>query len=41
MELPKIQSKDQLADIITKGVSNRVFSKFVDKLGMCDIYASN
>nr|CAN83734.1 hypothetical protein VITISV_024044 [Vitis vinifera] len=40
VELPKIRSKDQLADILTKvAVSNRVFSKFLDKLGMCDIYA--
>ena len=39
VELPKIRSEDQLADILTKGVSNRVFSKFLDKLGLCDIYA--
>ena len=40
MELPKIWSKEQLADILTKVVvSSRVFSKFLDKLGMCDIYA--
>ncbi|RVX16275.1 Retrovirus-related Pol polyprotein from transposon RE1 [Vitis vinifera] len=40
VELPKIRSKDQLADILTKAaVSSRVFSKFLDKLGMCDIYA--
>ena len=39
VELPKIRSEDQLADILTKGVSNRVFSKFLDKLCMCDIYA--
>ena len=39
VELPKIRSEDQLADILTKGVSNRVLSKFLDKLGMCDIYA--
>ena len=38
VELPKIRSKDQLVDILTKGVSNQVFSKFLDKLGMCDIY---
>jgi hypothetical protein len=31
VELPK--------DILTKTISNRVFSKFLDKLGMCDIYA--
>ncbi|KAL5540944.1 hypothetical protein UlMin_044920 [Ulmus minor] len=39
VELPKIRSEDQPADILTKAVSNRVFTKFVDKLGMKDIYA--
>jgi hypothetical protein len=39
LELPKIRSEDQLADILTKAVSSRVFSKFLNKLGMCDIYA--
>ncbi|RVW18959.1 Retrovirus-related Pol polyprotein from transposon RE1 [Vitis vinifera] len=39
VELPKIRSKDQLADILTKSVSCQVFSKFLDKLDMCDIYA--
>ena len=39
VELPKIRSKDQLANILTKAVSNRVFSRFLGKLGMCDIYA--
>ncbi|KAL6315716.1 hypothetical protein AAG906_006578 [Vitis piasezkii] len=39
VEPPKIRSEDQLADILTKVVSSQVFSKFLDKLGMCDIYA--
>ncbi|KAL6347512.1 hypothetical protein AAG906_026034 [Vitis piasezkii] len=39
VELPKIRLEDQLADILTKTVSSQVFSKFLDKLGMCDIYA--
>ncbi|RVW82938.1 Retrovirus-related Pol polyprotein from transposon RE2 [Vitis vinifera] len=39
VELPKIRSEDQLADILTKVISSQVFSKFLDKLGMCDIYA--
>ena len=39
VELPKIRSEDQLVDILTKGVSNWVFSNFLDKLGMCDIHA--
>ncbi|KAK2991285.1 hypothetical protein RJ640_024550 [Escallonia rubra] len=39
VELPHIRSEDQLADILTKTVSSRVFSKFLSKLGMWDIYA--
>ena len=39
VELPKIRSEDQMADILTKAVSSRVFSKFLGKFGMCDIYA--
>ena len=38
VELPKIRSEDQLTDIFTKVVSSRVFTKFLGKLGMCDIY---
>jgi hypothetical protein len=39
VKLPTIRSEAQLADILTKVVSSRVFSKFLGKLGMCDIYA--
>ncbi|KAK2983602.1 hypothetical protein RJ640_023136 [Escallonia rubra] len=39
VELPHIRSEDQLTDILTKAVSSRVFSKFLSKLGMWDIYA--
>ncbi|RVW97159.1 Retrovirus-related Pol polyprotein from transposon RE1 [Vitis vinifera] len=39
VELPNILSEDQLANILTKAVSRQVFSKFLDKLDMCDIYA--
>jgi hypothetical protein len=39
LELPRIRSEDQLADILTKAVSSQVFSKVVSKLGMWDIYA--
>ena len=39
LELPKIRSEDQLADILTKVISSRTFTKFLDKLGMQDIYA--
>ena len=34
-----LRFEDQLADILTKAVSNQVFSKLLDKLGMCNIYA--
>ncbi|RVW80534.1 Retrovirus-related Pol polyprotein from transposon RE1 [Vitis vinifera] len=40
VELPKIRLKDQLTNILIKAaILSRVFSKFLDKLGMCDIYA--
>ena len=39
IELLKIRSEDQLVDILTRAVSSRVFSKFLGKLGICDIYA--
>ena len=38
VELLKNRSEDQFVDILTKVVSRRVFSKFLDKLDMCDIY---
>ncbi|KAK3031459.1 hypothetical protein RJ639_036519 [Escallonia herrerae] len=34
VELPHIQSEDQLADLLTKAVSSRVFSKLLSKLGI-------
>ncbi|XP_031258090.1 gibberellin 20 oxidase 3-like [Pistacia vera] len=34
IELPKIRSEDQLADILTKAVSKRIFSQVLDKLGI-------
>lgn len=40
VELPKIQSKDQLVDILIKAISNQMFTEFLHKLGMRDIYAS-
>ena len=40
VKLPKIKSKDQLVDILTKAVSYRTCLYFLGKLGMCDIYAS-
>src|SRR5262249_28175057 len=38
LELPKIRSENQLADILTKAVSSQVFSRCLDKLGMYNIY---
>jgi hypothetical protein len=39
LELPKIRSEEQLADILTKAVPSQVFLKCLDKLGMNDNYA--
>ncbi|WVY93107.1 hypothetical protein V8G54_032195 [Vigna mungo] len=39
LELPKIRTEDQLADILTKAVLKPVFSKFLSKLCLIDIYA--
>ncbi|KAF6141284.1 hypothetical protein GIB67_024368 [Kingdonia uniflora] len=39
ISFPFAKSKDQLADIFTKGVCGRIFNDMIDKLGMNDIYA--
>ena len=39
IELPFVKSEQQLADVLTKGVSARVFEESVFKLGMTDIHA--
>jgi len=39
LELPKIRSEDQLADMLTKAVSSKVFLKYLHQLGMDDIHA--
>jgi hypothetical protein len=39
IRFPFVQSEDQLADVLTKVVSGRVFNSSIDKLGMYDIYA--
>ena len=39
MELPHINSKDQLADMLTKAVCGRVFHSSISKLGMIDIHS--
>jgi hypothetical protein len=33
-----VQSQDQLADVLTKAVSNQSFNSCLNKLGMSDIY---
>ena len=37
---PYVRTRDQLANIFTKGVATNHFHKILDKLGMRDIYAS-
>ncbi|XP_061348292.1 uncharacterized protein LOC133293706 [Gastrolobium bilobum] len=39
IQFPYIKSEDQLADILTKAVSGKVFEEAINKLGMIDIYA--
>jgi hypothetical protein len=39
IKFPFVQSENQLADVLTKAVSRRVFNSSIDKLGMIDIYA--
>ncbi|KAM1757598.1 hypothetical protein ACFX11_006836 [Malus domestica] len=39
IEVPSIGTEDQVADILTKAVSSDKFLRFLDKLGMCNIYA--
>jgi len=34
-----VKSESQLADVLTKAVSAKVFQGVIDKLGMIDIYA--
>uniref|UniRef100_A0A2N9FH39 Integrase catalytic domain-containing protein n=1 Tax=Fagus sylvatica TaxID=28930 RepID=A0A2N9FH39_FAGSY len=36
---PFVRTENQLADILTKGVSNKIFNSALDKLGIRDIYA--
>eukprot|EP00253_Pinus_taeda_P025042 PITA_25042 len=37
-EVPHVRSQDQLADVLTKAVSNQAFNGCLNKLGMSDIY---
>ena len=39
LRLPYVKSDDQLADILTKAVTGRVFHRLLGKLGLDDIYA--
>lgn len=39
MELPHVNSKDQLADMLTKAVCGRVFHSSISKLRMIDIHS--
>jgi len=39
VQFPFVKSENQLADILTKVVSSKVFHNSLDKLGIEDIYA--
>ena len=39
IEIPHVQSQDQLADILTKAISSKVFHQVLGKLGMKNVYA--
>ncbi|GKA34368.1 putative RNA-directed DNA polymerase [Tanacetum coccineum] len=39
VELPHVNTKEQLADMLTKAVCGRVFHSSLDKLGMIDIHS--
>ena len=39
IQFPFIQSESQLADMLTKAVSGKVFHGIIDKLGMINIFA--
>jgi hypothetical protein len=41
IETPFVKSKDQVADIFTKGLESRSFEENSNKLGLIDIYNSN
>jgi hypothetical protein len=38
ISFPFVRSEEQLADILTKGVSTKCFEESIVKLGMIDIY---
>jgi hypothetical protein len=39
IQFPFVKSEDQLADILTKVVSGKIFHNSLDKLGIANIYA--
>ena len=39
IQIPFVKTEDQLADILTKAVSSRIFHNSLDKLGVDDIYS--
>ncbi|KAJ3696659.1 hypothetical protein LUZ61_000364 [Rhynchospora tenuis] len=41
IETPFVKSENQLADILTKGLSTKSFDGILDKLGLIDIYNPN
>ena len=36
--IPYVASKDQTADILTKGLPRPLFEKMINKIGLCDLY---
>ena len=41
IQFPFVRSEDQLADILTKAVSGKIFYDAISKMGMINIYASS
>lgn len=39
ISIPFVKSIEHVADVLTKGVSKRVFDLIVNKLGVIDIYS--
>ena len=37
--LPYVKSSNQVADVLTKGLSEKIFSVFCSKMGLYDIFA--
>ena len=39
LSLVHVTSTEQLADVFTKGLNNKIYHNLICKLGMCDIFA--